>query len=145
MIESIPIRLCPSVFMNVLYQHCAADNFISDVAKFSSATPVTLLVSCKLSFMTVGLKMHSLPHFKSEYPTQFFTMHLQNLSDTCSGSSQILFCASSLLSLVGAYAFRIKISHQHLLSTAVYIHSLRNSTLLTVDIILLCTKNPLPN
>jgi hypothetical protein len=145
LIKSIPIRQCPSVFMNALCQHCASDNFILDVAQFSPATPVTLLVSCKLSFMTVGFKMYSLPHLKSVHPTQRFIMHLQNLSNTCSGSSQILFCASSLLSLVGAYAFRIKTSHQHLLSNVFYSHSLRNSTLLTVDIILLCTKNPLPN
>jgi hypothetical protein len=131
--------------MNALCQHCAADSFILDVAKFSPATPITLLVSCKLSFMTVGFKTYSLPHFKSEHPTQFFIKHLQNLSNTCSGSSQILFCASSLLSLVGDYAFRINTSHQCLLSIVFYIHSLRNSTLLTVDIILLCTKNPLPN
>jgi len=131
--------------MNVLCQHCAADNLISDVAKFTSATPITLLGSCKLSFMSVGFKMYSLPHCKSEYPTQFFIMHLQNSSNTCSGSSQILYCASSLLSLGGIYAFKIKTLHQNLLSTVVYIHSLRNSTLLTVDIIILCTKNPLPN
>ena len=47
-------------------------NLISDVAKFSPAKPKSLLVSCKLSFMTDGFKMYSLSHFKSEHPTQFF-------------------------------------------------------------------------
>jgi hypothetical protein len=47
--ESIPIRQCPSVFISALLrEYCDADNFVLDVAKFSPATPVTLLVSCKL-------------------------------------------------------------------------------------------------
>jgi len=61
--------------MNALYQHCATDNFILDVAKFSPAAPIILLVSCKLSFMTVGFKMYFLPHFKLEHPIQFFIMY----------------------------------------------------------------------
>jgi hypothetical protein len=34
-----------------------------DVAKFTTLTPLSLLISCKLSFLTVGLKISSLPTF----------------------------------------------------------------------------------
>jgi hypothetical protein len=36
------------------------DRFL-DVAKFTTLTPLSLLISCKLSFPVTGLKMSSLP------------------------------------------------------------------------------------
>jgi hypothetical protein len=47
--------------MNVtMWEHCTSDRIL-DVAKFSSLTPLSSLISCKLSFKIVGLKMSSLP------------------------------------------------------------------------------------
>jgi hypothetical protein len=47
-----------------------------DVAKFTTLTPLSLLVSCKLSFPIVGLKISSLPTFAMKSP---YRMVLQEL------------------------------------------------------------------
>jgi hypothetical protein len=39
-----------------------------DVAKFTNLTPLSLLISCKLLFIIVGLKMSSLAYFGIEIP-----------------------------------------------------------------------------
>jgi hypothetical protein len=55
--------------------------------------------------------------------------------------STLLSFTSSVLSSVGAWTFRTMIWHQRPLSIMYDILSLTNSTLLTNDTILLCTKN----
>jgi hypothetical protein len=56
-----PITRSPSVFMNVMmWEHSTLNNKIFVVAKFSTLTTLSLLLSCKLSFLTVGLKISSL-------------------------------------------------------------------------------------
>jgi hypothetical protein len=121
LVVRLPIRRCPSKFMNVtMWEHCTFDSKIFGLS---------LLISCKLSFPIFGLKMSSLPTLTLKSPYRIFIWSLGNLSNTCSSSS------------VGAWAFRMMISHQWPLSIMYDILSLANSTLLTADIILLCAKN----
>jgi hypothetical protein len=48
--------------MNVgMWEHCAFDNENFRCGKCNTSTPLSLLISCKLSFPVVGLKMSSLP------------------------------------------------------------------------------------
>jgi hypothetical protein len=49
-----------------------------DVAKFTTLTPLSLLISCKLSFPTVGLKMSSLPTLALRFPNKIFIWYLGN-------------------------------------------------------------------
>jgi hypothetical protein len=61
MLICFPIKISPSMLMNVaMGEHFAFDNQIFDVAKFTLLTPLSLLISCKLSFLIVGLKISSL-------------------------------------------------------------------------------------
>jgi hypothetical protein len=53
-----------------------------DVAKFTTLTPLTLLISSKLSFPSVDLKMSSLPNLAMKSPNLNFHMYLGNLSNT---------------------------------------------------------------
>jgi hypothetical protein len=55
LIVSLSIRRHRGKFIVLL-----TDRFL-DVAKFITLTPLSLLISCKLSFPVVGLKMSSLP------------------------------------------------------------------------------------
>jgi hypothetical protein len=73
-----------------------------DVAKFDKLTPLSLLISCKLSFPTVGLKMSSLPTLALKYPIRIFMCYLENLSNTLSNSLMSLPFTSSVLSSVRA-------------------------------------------
>jgi hypothetical protein len=62
LIVGFPIWRRPSIFMDVaMWEHSAFDLTFLDVAKFTNLTPLSLLISCKLSFPIVGLKMSSLP------------------------------------------------------------------------------------
>jgi hypothetical protein len=51
-----------------------------DVAKFTTLHSITLLISCKLSFPSGGLKMSSLPTLALKSPNKIFTWYLRNLS-----------------------------------------------------------------
>jgi hypothetical protein len=42
-----------------------------DVAKFTTLTPLSLLISCEVSFPVVGLKISSLPTFALNRPIKF--------------------------------------------------------------------------
>jgi hypothetical protein len=67
LIVGVPIWRCPNIFMNVaMREHCTFDNEI--FAKFTTRAPLSLLISCKLSFPTVGLKMSSLPTLALKSP-----------------------------------------------------------------------------
>jgi hypothetical protein len=137
----------PSKFMNAtIWVHCAFDSqifgrgkvYYSDSIKFYSL--LTLLILCKLSIPIVGLKITSLPTLALRSRNKIFMWYLGNLSNTCSSSSWKLSFISSILSSVGVWACRMMISHQRPLSITYDILSLTNSTLLTPDVILLCTK-----
>jgi hypothetical protein len=51
-----------------------------DVAKFTTLTPLSLQISCKLSLPIVGLKMSSLPTLAFKSPNKIFMWYLGNLS-----------------------------------------------------------------
>jgi hypothetical protein len=73
--------------MNVtVWEHCTFDSQILDVAEFTAITPLSLLISCKLSFPIVGLEMSSLPTLALNYSNRIFMWYLGNLSNTCSSS-----------------------------------------------------------
>jgi hypothetical protein len=50
-------------------------------------TVLSLLISCKLSFPIIGLKMSFLPTLALKSPSKIFIWYLGNLSNTCSSSS----------------------------------------------------------
>jgi hypothetical protein len=56
--------------MNVtMWENYISDRFL-DVAKFTTLTPLSLLILCKLSFPIVGLKMSSLPTLALKSPNK---------------------------------------------------------------------------
>jgi hypothetical protein len=58
--------------MNVaMWEHSTSDNQILNVVKFTTLTPLSFLISCKLSFPIVGLKMSSMIIFALYLPTKF--------------------------------------------------------------------------
>jgi NADH:ubiquinone oxidoreductase subunit K len=52
---------------------------IFGVAKFSTQTSLSLLMSCKLSFLTVGLKISFIPSFALESHNKLFMCFCVNL------------------------------------------------------------------
>jgi hypothetical protein len=88
--------------MNVaMGEHRTFDNEILDVAKFTTLTPLSLLISCKLSFPIIGLKMSYLLTLAFTSPNKIFMWYLGNLSNIRSNSSWKLSFTSSGLSSVG--------------------------------------------
>jgi hypothetical protein len=62
MVVGLPIWRRPSKIMDVaMWEHRTFDSEDLDVLKFTNLTPLLLLISCKLSFPIVGIKMSSLP------------------------------------------------------------------------------------
>jgi hypothetical protein len=62
LILGVHIWRCPSIFMNIsISEYCILTLRFLDVAKFTTLTPLELLISCKFSFQIGGLKMFSLP------------------------------------------------------------------------------------
>jgi hypothetical protein len=58
LIVLFPIRRSPSLFINVsMWEHSTLDRFF-DVAKFTTLTPLSSLISYKLPFQIVDLKMY---------------------------------------------------------------------------------------
>jgi len=94
----------------------------------------------KLSFPFADLIVSSLPRGVLKFHSKIFTRYLGNWSNMWYNSSQKLPFVLSLLFSVTACTFWI--SHQQRLSTPYNILLLRTFTLLTADIILLHTKNP---
>jgi hypothetical protein len=58
-----------------------------DVEKFTNLTPLSSLISCKLSFPIVGLKMSSLPTLALKPPNRIFIWYFGSLSNRRSYSS----------------------------------------------------------
>jgi hypothetical protein len=71
-----------------------------NVAKFANLTPLWLLLSYKLPFPIVGLRIFSLSKFALKSPKIIFVCHLQKWPNMCSNSSHNLSFKSSLLSSV---------------------------------------------
>jgi hypothetical protein len=65
-----------------MWEHCIFDSEVLDVAKFTNLTPLSLLISRKLSFQIVGLKMSSLPTLALKSHNRIFIWYLGNLSNT---------------------------------------------------------------
>jgi len=57
-----------SVFISTVTWKCSTLYVFFDVAKFTTVTPLSLLVLCKFSFPSVGLKISSLPTFALKSP-----------------------------------------------------------------------------
>jgi hypothetical protein len=51
---------------------------ILDVAKFTTLTPLSLLISCELLFLIVGLKISYLSTFALKPPNRIFMSYLGN-------------------------------------------------------------------
>jgi hypothetical protein len=69
---------CPSIFVDVaMWEHRMFDSLrFLDVAKFTNLTSLSLLISCKLLFPTVGLKMSSLPTLALGSPNRISLWYL---------------------------------------------------------------------
>jgi hypothetical protein len=67
------------------------------VAKFTTLTPLSLLISCKLSFPIVGLKMEKvvsvINYDYSETENSHFHLDSNNLSELFSQAKQIILDA----------------------------------------------------
>jgi hypothetical protein len=86
---------------------------------------------CKLLFPVVGFKMSSLPTLALKSPKDIFVWYFGNLLNTLSVPCR---CPSH-------YQFYLLLGHECSEQRYHTILSLTNSTLLTADMILLCTKN----
>jgi hypothetical protein len=58
----------------------------SDVVKFTTLTPLSLLISCKLSFPIIGLDMSSQLTLAIKSPNKIFVWYLRNLLNIISSS-----------------------------------------------------------
>jgi hypothetical protein len=76
-----------------------------DQAKFTTLTQLSLLLSCKLSFLIVSLKISSLPTFAPKSHNKIFMWYFRNWSDTCSSS---LYKLSFIPSLYPQLAMHIQ-------------------------------------
>lgn len=79
--------------------------------------PLSLIVSCQLSLVTVGLKISSLPTSASKYHNKMFTWYFENWSNTRSSSSQKLSFVPTYLSSDGECTFITTVSNKRPLST----------------------------
>jgi hypothetical protein len=70
LIGCLSTRRCPSEFMDVatICGHCTHDRFL-DITKFTALT-LPSLISCKLSFPIVGLKISSVPTLALKCPIE---------------------------------------------------------------------------
>jgi hypothetical protein len=64
----------------VIWEHCTRLRFL-DMAKFTTLIPLSLLISNKIYFPTISLKISSLPNFVTENPNKMFIWYLGNLSN----------------------------------------------------------------
>jgi len=84
-----------------------------DVAKFTTLIPLSLQISCKLSYLIIGVKIYSLYIFVLKSPNKIFMLHAWNWSYTCSVLIKTIF--HIILASVDACTYRI-IPHQQPLS-----------------------------
>jgi hypothetical protein len=74
---SLCIRRFPNKFMNVtLWVLVFSTIRFLDSARFSTPTPLSLLILCKLSFLIVRLKMTSLPTLALKSANKIFMWYL---------------------------------------------------------------------
>jgi hypothetical protein len=95
-----------------------------NVAKFTNLNPLSLLISCKLSLLIIGLKMFSLSTLALRSPNRIFIQFLRNLRNTPSYSS-VLFS-------VGASTFSTKMTSISIMHDMLTL--LTNLSLLTANI-----------
>jgi hypothetical protein len=76
-----------SVFINAVWKHCTLANYIFNVAKFTTLTPLSLLISCRSSLPTDYLKIFSLPTFALKSRNKILTLYSSNWSNQRSSSS----------------------------------------------------------
>jgi hypothetical protein len=134
--------VCHLVMTKYIYECCNVGTLyfwakFLDVAKFISLTPLSLLISCKLSFSMVSLITSPLPTLVvktlTKYSWEVWVTYWINVPVTPGN-----FCS--------LHQFYPLLGYEHLeqwYDTSIL--SLTNSTLFTADMILLCTKEPLPN
>jgi hypothetical protein len=79
LIVGFPIWRWSSMFMNLEMWENVLLILILDVEKFTSLTPLSLLITCIFLFPTVGLKMSSLPTVALKSPNKSFSCYLGNL------------------------------------------------------------------
>jgi hypothetical protein len=73
LIVGFPTLRRPSIFMDdAMWEHRTFDSDVLDMEKCTNLTPLSLLISCKLSLSTVGLKMSSLPTLALKSPNKIF-------------------------------------------------------------------------
>jgi hypothetical protein len=58
------------------------------MVKFTNLTPLPLLISCKLSFPIVGLKISSLPTLALKSPNRIYQTHIQIICRSCPSHHQ---------------------------------------------------------
>jgi hypothetical protein len=69
MIMGFPFWRLTNIFIdNVIWEHDTLSARFLDVSKFTDLTPLSLLISCKLSFLFLGLRMSSLPTLALKSP-----------------------------------------------------------------------------
>jgi hypothetical protein len=82
LIVGVPIWRCPVIFMDVaMWEHCTFDLRCLGVAKFTTLTPLSLQILCKLSFQIVSLKMSSLPTFALKALNRIFKLYIGELTE----------------------------------------------------------------
>jgi hypothetical protein len=101
----------------------------------TTLSALSLLISCKLSLPTVGLKIYSLPTLalKSHNKVLYGTLGIYQIPVLVSHKTCPL-----------CHQFYLQLGHE-LLNIMYDNLSLTNSTLLTADMILLCAKKRVPN
>jgi hypothetical protein len=79
LVVHLSIRRGPGVFMDAAVREIVllTTKFL-DVAKFTTLTPLSLLILCELPFPVVALKISSLPTFTLKSPNKIFMSYLGN-------------------------------------------------------------------
>jgi biotin transporter BioY len=84
---SVSIRIYPSKFINItMWNIVLLTTKLLDEAKFSTLTPLSLLISCKFSFPVVGLKKSSLSTLALKSPKKIHII-FGELANTRSSAS----------------------------------------------------------
>jgi hypothetical protein len=78
-----PVYKRPNIFMYVaMWEHHTLTARFLDGEEITIPTPLPLLISCKPSFPTAGLKVSSLPTLAFKSPNKIFIHTLGNLLNT---------------------------------------------------------------
>jgi hypothetical protein len=137
----LSLRRGPTVYMNVWCGNIVLlTTKFSDVAKLTTLTPLSLLISCKPSFTIVGLKLSSLSTFALKPSNKFSYCTCETDQITRKFLVEVVLYNIALI-----LTFITIILHQRPLNIIYDILSLTNFTVLTADMIRLCTIKNVPN